>query len=255
MILRTLACPACGAPLRLSDDQRQTLCLYCGSTVTIAGAGASERPEVKTGMPPEALEQVKQLLVEGRQAEAVQLYQRQAGVSEAEARETLKTLVGEIARRTIVRQPISNLGIALMLIIDTLGLALMLWGWQTDTWLAVAGGLGLIVFESLAFASALLIRIRYEMGAPAPAVVRRFVRVGELNVAGQPEPIQIVRLWLEVRPSSQPSFKVEKNVAMRKQSLAQLVAGVVIEVRHARSGDVIPVAPIKVLEMSAGVVG
>lgn len=253
MTLESLKCPNCAAPLHLGAGQRRTLCLYCGSTVYFNEGEPAVQPQTTPELPPAALDQIKQLLVDGRRVEALHFYQQQAGVTEAEAAATLDNLIKSMTRRALLEQPISTLGLLIVFGVDVACLAALLWGLLNGNWLVVAIAVVALLFESLTFVSAIRARILQEFGAAAPALVRKFIRLGEIKLRGEPEPTPIVRLWLEVRPSEQSPFQVEKNVVIRKQSLERLEPGVLIEVRYNRSGHVVPVAPMIILGMSSGV--
>jgi ribosomal protein S27AE len=242
---KSLNCPNCSAPLRLADRQNRVLCVYCGSTIVLETGAPEARASFE--LPPDVLDQLKQMLLDGRKLEAIHLYQQRAGVTEAEALETLNNLIGDLTRRTVVQQPMSNAGMLFYVSVDAALTLFVVWAYLNENWLAFGVALALMLLHSLAFAAGVLARVRYELGAPAPARVHKFARVGEIRLRGQPEPVQIVRLWLEVRPPNQPAFQAEKNVAIRKPSFDQLQPGVVIEVRHNHSGYVFPTLPMKVL--------
>jgi hypothetical protein len=199
-------------------------------------------------LPEDVHAQLKQLVVDGRQAEAIELYRVRAGVTEAEAVETLSGLVRDLTRRTLVQQPLSNLGLAVMLTLDTVCAGLIVWGVLTENWWLTAIGLGLIVIETLAFGAAIYARLVQQFGRSAPAVVRRFTRLGEIQLRGQSQSVPVVRLWLEVQPPGQPAFQAERNIVAKPETYAKLRPGLIIEVKHNQAGHVIPTTPMKVLE-------
>jgi hypothetical protein len=249
MTLQTLNCPSCGAPLRFVEGQARTLCLYCGSTIQTERAATVPAATTATfSLPEDVHAQLKQLVVDGRQAEAIELYRVRAGVTEAEAVETLSGLVRDLTRRTLVQQPLSNLGLAVMLTLDTVCAGLIVWGVLTENWWLTAIGLGLIVIETLAFGAAIYARLVQQFGRSAPAVVRRFTRLGEIQLRGQSQSVPVVRLWLEVQPPGQPAFQAERNIVAKPETYAKLRPGLIIEVKHNQAGHVIPTTPMKVLE-------
>jgi hypothetical protein len=247
MTLASLNCPSCGAPLGFGDRQTRGLCLYCGSTVALDVNGKAPQPQTAIELAPEVMDTLKQLIVDGRQLEAIQLYRQRTGASEAEAAETLAGLIRDLTRRTLVQQPISNFGLVVVGIVDLIAAAFLLWGFSNENGLAIGLGAALLAIESLATAAAVWARMVEVLGTPAPAVVRRFARIGELKLRGEPEPVLVARLWLEVRPNGQPPFLAEKNIVIRQRSLARLEPGLMIEVRYLRSGQVVPATPLKVL--------
>lgn len=247
MSLQSLTCPSCNAPLVFGASQHRVLCVYCGSTVVqttpAAAPSASETPALQ----PDVLDELKQSLLDGRRAEALRLYQEKTGATEAEAAETLATLSQQLVSRTLVEQPLSNIGLLFVLGVDVAGVIGLMWAWQNGLgW--VAGLIAAVmVFHTLAFMRGLRSRLAYELGQPTPAVVHKFVRLGELTVKTEPEPVQAARVWLEVRPPGQPTFPVEKNLILRRPAFAQLRPGLVLEVRR-RGESIIPTAPLKVLD-------
>lgn len=249
MTLQTLNCPSCGAPLRFVDGQSRTLCLYCGSSIQTERAATVPAATTTTYSLPEAVhEQLKQLVVDGRPAEAIELYRQRAGVTEAEAVETLSGFVRDLTRRTLVQQPLSNFGLAVMITVDAVCAGLIVWGVLTENWWMTGVGLGVLVIESLAFGAAIYARIVQEFGRSAPAVVRRFTRLGEIKVRGQQQPVSVVRLWLEVRPPGGQPFQAERNIVAKPETYARLRPGLIIEVKHNQAGHVIPTTPMKVVE-------
>lgn len=239
----SLACPSCSAPLQFENGQQRTLCLYCGSTIQAERATSA----VTFTLPEDVHLQLKQLVIDGRQAEAIELYRQRANVTQTEAAQTLSRLVADLTRRTLVQQPLSNFGLALVFLIDSLGAVIMLWGLMNENYWAVALGIGAIVIESMVFAAAIYAWIIHRFGRAAPAVVRRFTRLGEIKVRGQAQPLPVVRLWLEVQPANQTAFQVESNIVAKPQTYAQLRPGLSIEVKHNGAGRVIPTAPMKIL--------
>lgn len=245
MMVTSLNCPNCGAPLRLADSQRRTLCLYCGSSIQLERP--TTPPSTNLSLPTDVYDQLKQLIVDGRRAEAIELYRQHAGVTEAEALETLTSLIRDLTRRTLVQQPISNLGLIIMFTLDTIFGLLIVWGAWVENWWLVALGVGLLVVETLAFGAAMYARIVQQFGRPARAVVRRLTRLGEIVLHGQAQPVLVVRLWLEVQPPGQSPFWVERNIIAKPETYAKLKPSLVIEVKHNNVGHVIPTTPMKIL--------
>jgi hypothetical protein len=233
--------------LSFSATQHRVLCLYCGSTVVqradAATPSASETPTLQ----PDVLDELKQYLLDGRSAEALRLYQEKTGATAAEASETLAELSKQLVSGTLVAQPLSNIGCLFVGGVEVLGLIVLIWSWQNNLGWVAGLAAAVMVFHTLAFARGLRTRLLYELGQPAPAVVQKFVRLGELKVKTEPEPVQAVRVWLEVRPAGRPTFPVEKNLMMRRPAFEQLRTGLALEVR-VRGESVIPTAPLKILE-------
>jgi hypothetical protein len=243
---KSLNCPNCAAPLQVRELQTVALCVYCGSSIKLDAAGVAPQPIEQRELTPEVLSQVNQLLLDGRRAEAVTLYQQQAGVTGAEAREAIDNLATQLTRRTLVFQPITNLGLFLFAAFTVIGLGALDWGLTNSSWLIILLGAGWLIWHWLIFLPATIMRWRYETGQIASARVQKMVRLGDITVRGQP--VSAVRLWLEVRPTGQPDFQMERNVILRRSSLEQIATGSLLEVRCQPDRlEAIPTAPLKII--------
>lgn len=247
MTLQSLNCPSCGAPLRFIDTQHRVLCLYCGSTIVQTTGAAAPAASQTPALQAEALDELKQYLLDGRRAEALQLYQDKTGATGTEAAETLTTLSRQVLGRTLLEQPISNLGIFVVALVDLAAAGALVWAVPNGNQAVVVVAVLVILLQTLAFARAIRSRVLQELGQLASARVERVVRLGELKVRGEAEPLQAVRLWLEVDSAGPAAFSAEKNFVMRRRSFDQLRPGLVIEVKH-YAGQVYPTTPMKILE-------
>jgi hypothetical protein len=242
----SLNCPNCAAPLKVREGQTVALCVYCGSSIQLTAAGAAPRPIEQSELTPDILQQINQLLLDGRRAEALALYSQHAGVSATAAREAIDNLAQQLTRRTLLRQPINNLGLALLAGYTLIGLIAVSWGLSNGSWLIVLLGAGWIGWNWLVFIPATIIRWRYERGQVAPARVQKIVWLGEMTVRGQS--VTAARLWLEVRPAGHPAFPMERNVMLRRESVEQLATGSTVEVRcQPDRHEAIPVMPLKII--------
>lgn len=245
--LKSLNCPNCAAPLQVRDQQTVALCAYCGSSLKLAADGVTSQPIEQPALTPDVLQQINQLLLDGRRAAAIALYGQQAGVTNAEAREAINNLALQMTRRTLLLQPITNLGIGLFIAFTAIGLGALMWGLANSSWLVVLLGAGWLIWHWLIFFPATRVRWQYEAGQVAPARVQKMVRLGDMTARGQS--MSAVRLWLEVRPADRPLFQVERNVILRRESLERLSTGSTVEVRcRPDRGEAIPVAPLKIVE-------
>jgi hypothetical protein len=246
-MVKSLNCPNCAAPLSVGERQTIALCVYCGSSIRFETDGAQPQPIERRELTSEALNQVNQLLLDGKRAGAIELYRQQADVSNAEAHEAIDNLAKQLTRRTISRQPVSNMGILMLAVFSAVGLGAMWWGVTHDSWLAALLGGGWALLQWVVFFQGLKARWFYETGQITAASVRKLVHLGDVTVRGKPA--AAVRLWLEVRPAHQAPFQVERNMMMWRYSLEQLAPDVLIEVRcKPDRGEAIPTLPLKVLE-------
>jgi hypothetical protein len=248
-MLKSLNCPNCAAPLNVREQQLVALCVYCGSSIKLDAAGAAAHPIAQRELTADMLQHLNQLLLDGRRADAIALYAQHAGVPATEARDAIDNLAKQLTRRTLLRQPINNLGLVLLAVYTLIGLAALIWGLTHDSWLIALLGAGWIVWNWLVFIPATVIRWRYETGEAAPARVQKMVLLGGMTVRGQP--VTAARLWLEVHPAGQPPFQMERNVILRSESVERLAAASIIEVRcQPDRNDAIPVTPLKIVETS-----
>lgn len=246
-MLKSLNCPNCAAPLQVRERQTVALCVYCGSSLKLEAEGVTPQPIEQRELTPEMLQQINQLLLDGRRADALALYVQWAGVTPAEAGEAIDNLATQLTRRTMLRQPITNLGIGVFVVFTAIGLAALFWGLTNSSWLVSLLSSGWIIWHWLVFFPALRVRWQYETGQAAPALVRKMIPLGEMKVRG--EMVSAMRLWLEVQPEGRPVYQTERNVILRRSSLEQLATGSLIEVRsRSDRGEAIPVAPLKIVE-------
>jgi hypothetical protein len=244
---KSFNCPNCAAPLPVRERQTVALCVYCGSSLKLEAEGVVPQPSGQRELTPEVLQQINQLLLDGHRAAALALYLQQAGVTPAEAGEAIDNLATQLTRRTLTRQPITNLGIGLVIGFTAIGLGALVWGLTNQSWLVGLLGAGLIVWYWLIFFQALRVRWHYETGQVAPALVRKMILLGEMKVRG--ETVSAMRLWLEVRPADQPVYQAERTVILRPASLERLSTGSIIEVKSRPDrGEAIPVIPLKIVE-------
>jgi hypothetical protein len=74
MRVESVNCPNCTAPLPHVAGQTAAICLYCNSSIQLAPAtngAATLQTTTQTGVSAEIIEQVKQLVVDGKRAEVL----------------------------------------------------------------------------------------------------------------------------------------------------------------------------------------
>jgi hypothetical protein len=230
--LQALNCPNCAAPLQVEASQSLTVCLYCNASVRITyPAGHAPQPAADPTIPPDTIEQIKQLLLAGRQPEALLLYREKSGASEAEAAQAIRNLGQQITAHIVTGQQLSYFGLLLV------GLALLalLAGLIT----AVTGALPPVaaiamiipgLFILLIYGRALLASLRYVRAQTAPAAVLRLAPIGQFT--GRGGTVHTFRLLLEVRPANAPPFQAQMSLPVRAGSLAKLHENTIIEVKY-----------------------
>ncbi|MBI3243954.1 MAG: hypothetical protein HYZ49_16855 [Chloroflexi bacterium] len=260
MQLESLNCPNCNAPLTASAQQTLTICAYCNSNVRIArsGAAGSAASGQLTAQPAseETMAKVKQLLLDGRRAEAAHFYREQMNVTAPEAEEAVTGLYNVIVFDAIGTQPLSPVGwifIALSILIGIGGAVL---GWRLGATVSppLGGVVALVVvafaaFNLWVFGRGIPPSLLLAFGRPAEATVLKLSRIGERKLSKRAGPVQFVRLWLEVRPDQGTTYRVEMTRAVSAESMAKLQAGVVIAVKCDRDDParVMPEVPVRIV--------
>ena len=98
MNIESLNCPQCGAPISIQPGQNLAVCVYCDSSLRIqsetpANVAATRIPEISAGV----IDELKKLLVMGKNVEAVNYYAQKTGFTDYEAGlavETIKKSIG-----------------------------------------------------------------------------------------------------------------------------------------------------------------
>lgn len=262
MTTKSLNCPNCGAPLSVTTKQTVAICLYCSASVRIAAwpeAAASETgtltspTSVIEEIPQEVSERVKQMVVEGARAEAIQFYAEQAGVSPAEAETAVNQLAIHLVPKLIAQMSM-RIGWLLVHSLIVAGQALAL-VWST-LWVLRGGYIWLVALPVL-LGFTLYKHLRwliprgisswvYHYGSEAHARILKSSAIYPMHKGAM-----LVRLLMEVQPlSGKPSFRDEESLLIHEDSLYKVQPGNVIRVRYARgrTDRVFSTNPIEVLE-------
>lgn len=232
MPAEALSCPQCGAPLALSAQPQLTICIYCNATVRVshpAGGAVPAADVVATAKEPtpEALAEIKQLLVNGQRAEALARYQALTGLAEAEANTALQSLVNQVSIAIIRNQELNAWGwLYVALAVFALGFSIvagaMQWLSGPWAWLIVIGA-----NLWLAFWLRPVFNTLQMLGAVrAPATVLKIAPIGVWNK------VHFFRVLLEVTPAQAPPFQAQLNLPVRAQSVHKLHPHTQLEVRY-----------------------
>jgi hypothetical protein len=258
LLVTKLTCPGCGAPLRVADGQRHAMCAYCSASVlvsapapaAVAGSSAAAPTVVRDGVSPADVEQIKTLVVAGKRDEAVELYQRVAGVDRPGAEKAVDQLSVLSLVRMTRRAPLQLWGIGMYCAIIAVGLGLAAWG-------------AVRVLEQPAYALLVLLGAVIAVGHVLQLVpklistaVRAFGPTGRGHVlrstvltarfAGD----GVLKLVLfEVQPDAGGApFVDEEVLALHPRSAPLLEPGNVVPVRFdGRRTRVFPISPITVV--------
>ncbi len=252
-----LNCPNCGGPLTIGPRSRYTVCLYCNSSIRLeAGEGQGESEAfipVVQDVSHEIGEKVKQLILDGKRAEAIQYYSEQTGMSRAEAEAAVNQLTVPLVYR-LTRQVTISWWAVIVFPLALLPLAGGL-GWSLGQMLAGEWG---FVFLALPLAAFTWLHLNWT----APKLVSTWVAAR--GAAGRARVLKTAVIRPEFRPGGtlisvlleiQPAqggepFRDEETWLVKNESLPKVVAGNLLAVRYeALSRDrVFPLSPITVLE-------
>jgi hypothetical protein len=234
-MVEALNCPKCGAPMPMPAGGDLWLCVYCASIVRVVPGPAAAQATVAGEAAPEAMAQIKQLLLSGRAAEAEEHYRRVTGADPAQAQAAVKQLQQQLSVNIMRRQQLTAYGWIVV------GLAAM--GVAASACAGLAGALaphwaiGLALFPAslfLVFGPGLLTSLRYLTARAARAIVLNTTHLGRLPARGGE--IHAYRVLVEVQPGGAQPFRAELMMPVRQQSLAHLRPGTVLQVKY-RPGD------------------
>jgi hypothetical protein len=235
MVIESIQCPHCGAPLKVGSAQALGVCAYCNSSFQISWGAEGAPPQLtSSGVKPETIQKVKQLLTDGLRPDAVRFYQSEAGVSLEEAEKAIAHLVEEIEWSAFAKVPLNKRGVIIVPLFLVLGSVGLVWGINRIAVGALLLGLSvavvsvLMVLIVLANLRNLISTIRMARAESAEATVLKWAPIGMLKAGGAKR--QVVRLLLEVRPHSRPSFQVETNDALLETLMPKLQVGVVVQI-------------------------
>ncbi len=107
MRLESLNCPNCHAPLDYSPGQTLCICLYCHSTIRIHHDTPQPEATADTTVSASDMAEIKELLLAGQMATAVQRYQQIAHCSQSEAQTAVTNLSNQISFTTLRQQQLS----------------------------------------------------------------------------------------------------------------------------------------------------
>jgi hypothetical protein len=230
--VESLDCPNCGAPLDVKPGQEITVCQYCSSSIRIhLQEDDSENAVPKTEVSAETMKLVKELVLSGKKDEAVDLYMREADISNEDAVKAVSQIYDTMSASIMLNRPLSLIGFLLTL--------LFLSFFTVSGYFAIvsdidSSAIKIISWISLFFWGISLLSIsrtiittfKFLPGKWADAKILKFVKVGEKkNVA-------IFRLLLEVMPENKEHFQAQTNLPVRLKSVNLIAEGNIIKVKY-----------------------
>jgi hypothetical protein len=233
--LEALDCPNCGAPLNVKPGDEITFCEYCNSSIRIkTHADTGEHQTEHTEIPPELLNEIKQLILSGKKAEAVEIYQKEAGVDKEVAEKIVESIVGRITIKIILNRPLSAKGIMICILFIVLSVSMV--------YLLVSGKANdkaanvicwLILFFSLvnllSLWRAIIATIKYLPDKWHKAVILKYVLINKKKN------LSFYKVLLEVRDSGGQSFRAESSIMLKAENVANLQEGKTIDVIYKKN--------------------
>ncbi len=228
----SLNCPNCGAPLKIGSGQTRAVCLYCSSTLRLAPDAQPPAAEIDTTLDEAEMGEIKQLVLDGQIAAALELYAQKTGVGEDDARQALTDLAQKLSLDVVRRQQLSPAGIAIVAVFALLtlaGLYLLISGrahWLI-AFLVTFFGAWNLYFYYPALASTLAFR----QGKPARAQVLKLAEIGRTRLGRTP--VRVFKLLVEVQPlDGSPPYPAEMLLPVREQNTPRAQPGTNIRVKY-----------------------
>lgn len=245
-----VACPSCGAPLPLKPSQRHVICVFCNTSSLIHDAQGTSPPRLTPqNVSKEDVERVKQLVLDGKRDEAIDLYARTAGVARPEAVVVVNDLLLSEYSRLTRSLPINAFGFLLYLVVTGLGVGL-----------AVTGAL--LARETMAFVALVPLGgafALWQLVCLVPHVASTWVnaygaeghaRVIKAAVLRTFPDCALTQVAFDVAPASgAPRFFDEEILMLKPESAAKLVPNSVVMVRfdEPKRRRVFPFSPIRIV--------
>jgi LSD1 subclass zinc finger protein len=251
VIVSQVRCPSCGAPLPIKPGQRHVICVFCNTSSLIHATYTASPPQLTPdNISRQDIEQLKQLVLDGKRDEAIDFYVYKAGVPRPEAETAVNDMLLSEYWRLTRELPLNAFGFILYFTLIGFGFGLALIG----AVLVMNGTLPFLVLVPLGGAFALWQFLRF-----VPKVISTWVsaygaqgRARVMNVATLrtfPDCV-MVQVAFEVTPSNGSHRFVDEEILMlRSESIDKLRPNNVIMVRfdEPKRRRVFPISPIQVV--------
>lgn len=226
-----LNCPNCGAPLPDPGERHLAVCLYCNSVVRLEAGNEQPHGALERSLPPEDMESIKKMLLDGQRTEALRSYQRLTATETAEAEMVIDALAKDLSMNTMLNQQLTPYGVilaGLSLVVDIViviawVVGKLSWGWAVFL-------LVLPVFQVIFLGPALLTTLRYAFASRAPAITLKMAHIGVFKTTRMD--VHTYRVWIEVQPPGRPPFRTELVLPIKAESLYKLKPGARFQVKY-----------------------
>jgi hypothetical protein len=230
-MFESLHCPNCGAPIHPSPNQGLLICLYCNTSIRIQTQDDQPQATAEASLDPDMMAQVKQLLLAGKQEEALRLYQQHTGADPQEAAAAVSNLGHQVSMDIIRGQALRPFGILFVVVVGLLLIVSVVAGLLGRMHPALAIGLaGFAALNLFFFRPGIRATIEFLGGKVAPATIVKLAPIGVATMRGRP--IHTFKFLLEVQPQNGQPFQSELLVPVKGESLGKAQPGVVIWVKY-----------------------
>jgi hypothetical protein len=257
-LISLVACPNCTAPLSVDGTRRSVICVYCNTSSLVQRQSSSglsthgTNGEVSLSVQEvskEDIERIKQLLIDGKGAEATSHYQRVSGLSEPEAKQAVDAVLITELWKLLQHVPLSVVGIGLYVV--TIGLGAVVAVWATVHAVTSSPGYAVLAFVAAALSVLSLARFLRHLRSTITASFGRTGRGKVLNAAvlrhqGRGSLTMVV---FEVAPDDGTlPFVDQEMLYLSEESAKKLVPGNGVRVRFRRAPDrVFPTSPVTLI--------
>ena len=237
MEIESLSCPSCGAPLTLPGGATAAICHYCNSALRArpssasSSSGAAREPTVVTAdrsIATAAIARIKQLLLLGKRADAVALYEDAAHCDRTTAEATVDAYAVDAVWSTLAAGRLNAAGMAVYACATVMlasGLSLGVIG--SVPWLPAAGMAVLGLAWMLFFGRRALRTLHYVSATAGTATVVRFAFIGK---DGRDD--SLFRLLLDVRDPCGSTFRAELPLVLGAAHAAAIAQGHRLRVKY-----------------------
>ena len=231
LVITSLHCPNCGAPIHPGPNQGLLICLYCNTSIRIQTQHDQPQATAEARLDPDMMAQVKQLLLAGKQDEALRLYQQRTGADPQEAASAVSNLGHQVSMDIVRGQALRPFGILFVVVIALVLVVSVAAGLLGRMHPALAIGLaGFAALNLFFFAPGIRATIEFLGAKVAPATIVKLAPVGAATMRGRP--IHTFKVLREVQPENGQPFQSELLVPVRSESLLRAQPGVVIWVKY-----------------------
>lgn len=229
--MQALNCPNCGAPLTDQSSQKLWLCVYCHSLIRVPSDLALASPTLEKTITDTEIDEVKELLAEGKREDALQVYQKVTGVTREEAEKAVETMTKEYAFGILRRQQLTGFGV-LLVTLYALALGLSLLAWVRGVLHPVFAILisAFSAFNLFVFERAIRTSLQYFTAPRANATVRHYTHTGRTKMRGGE--VHTFKVLLDVQPQQGQPFRDTLILPVGEKKLTRMQQGLIIQVKY-----------------------